>query len=96
MDCIRFSSFFLLQCTVTELETVRGCVSLKKLKSQGKPGEVKSRRKTFKTFVWISSKNSASGYIFKDDMKGFHPYLILASWCQVRHEAKFIVPDCGI
>ena len=29
-----------LQCTVTELKTVRGCVSLKKLKYQGKAIEV--------------------------------------------------------
>jgi hypothetical protein len=34
-------------------------VSLKKYKSQGKAVE-ETRRKTLKTFVWISSKNVAS------------------------------------
>jgi hypothetical protein len=32
--------FFPLQCTVTELETVRGCVSLNKYKSQGQALEM--------------------------------------------------------
>jgi hypothetical protein len=43
---------------------VRGCVNLKKLKSQGKAIEetVNSKEETFKTYVWISSKNSASGH----------------------------------
>jgi hypothetical protein len=38
-------------------------MSLKKYKSQGKAVEVtvKSKEETLKTFVWISSKNSASG-----------------------------------
>ncbi len=52
-----------LQCTVTKLETVRGCVSLKKYKSQGKAVAVtvsSKEEKTLQTFVWISSKNSAS------------------------------------
>ncbi len=43
---------------------VRGCVSLKKYKSQGKAAEVtvnSKEEKTLMTFVWISSKNSASG-----------------------------------
>jgi hypothetical protein len=46
-----------LQCTVIELqnETVRGCMSLNKQKSQGNAVEV-----TGKTFVWILSMNSAS------------------------------------
>ncbi len=49
-----------LQCT----ETVRGCVSSKKLKSQGKAVEVavNSKEKILKTFVWISSKNLASAW----------------------------------
>jgi hypothetical protein len=44
------------------VETVRGCVSLKKYNSRAKAEGVtkKARRKTLKTFVWISSKNSAS------------------------------------
>ncbi len=44
-------------------KNVRGCVSLKKKKSLDKAVEVtvKARRKSFKTFVWILSKNSASG-----------------------------------
>jgi hypothetical protein len=43
------------------VETVRGCLSMKKYKSQGKPVEVtvKSKGKTLRTFVWILSKNSA-------------------------------------
>ncbi len=51
-----------LQCTA---ETVRGCVNLKKYKTQGKAVEVTviARRRTLKTFVWISSKNSASAQI---------------------------------
>ncbi len=44
------------------LETIRGCVSLKKYKSQGKDVEVPVNSK--ETFVWISSKNSASGQFF--------------------------------
>jgi hypothetical protein len=61
-----FYQVFLLspsQCTVLTVETVRGCVILKKEKSQGKAAEVpvNSKEKTLKTFVWISSKNSASG-----------------------------------
>jgi hypothetical protein len=39
-----------LQCTVTELETVRGCVSLKKYKSQGKAVEVAVNRKEKNSF----------------------------------------------
>jgi hypothetical protein len=45
------------------VETVRGCVSRKKKNSQGKAAEVtvnSNEEKTFKTFVRISSKNSAS------------------------------------
>jgi hypothetical protein len=58
-----FYQVFLLsrfQCTVTELlETVRGCVSLKKKKSQSKAVEVivNSKEENSKTCVWISSKN---------------------------------------
>ncbi len=46
------------------VETVRGCVSLKKLKSQGKAPEVTviSKEETLKIFVWISSKNFVSGF----------------------------------
>ncbi len=42
---------------------VRGCASLNKKKSQAKAVEVtvNSKEKTFETFVWISSKNLASG-----------------------------------
>jgi hypothetical protein len=44
-----------LQCSVMKCgQTVRGCVSLKKYKSQGKAVEFNvERRKTLKTFVWI-------------------------------------------
>jgi hypothetical protein len=38
----------------------RGCVSLKKWKSQGKAVEVTLNSKE-EEFVWITSKNSASG-----------------------------------
>jgi hypothetical protein len=51
-----------------EEEIRRGCVSLKKHKSQGKAVELivnaVARRITRKTFVNISSKNSASGHLF--------------------------------
>jgi hypothetical protein len=49
---IRFPLFFPLQCTVTELEIVRGCVSLMKLKSQGKAVEmtVNSKEENFSDF----------------------------------------------
>ncbi len=46
--------------------SIKGCVNLKKYKSQGKAVEVtvnskeEKRGKTLKTFVWISSKNVAS------------------------------------
>ncbi len=42
---------------------VRGCVSLLEIESQGKAVEVTvtSKEETLKTFVWILSKNSASG-----------------------------------
>ncbi len=42
---------------------VRGCVSLKKQKSQGKAVEdtVNSKENSLKTFNWILSRNSASG-----------------------------------
>jgi hypothetical protein len=49
-----------LQCTV---ETVRGCVSLKKKNSQYKAVKVNlnsKEEKTLRTFVWILSKKSAS------------------------------------
>ncbi len=66
---IRFSSFLLNIVLYSKLtvETVRGCVSLKKYKSQIKAVEmtVIAMRKTLKTFVWISSKNSASGLPFE-------------------------------
>ncbi len=52
-----------LQCTVTELETVRGCVSLKKYKSQDKAVEVTVNSKEETLFVWISYKNSTSGCV---------------------------------
>ncbi len=44
----------------------RGWVNLKKYKSEGKSVEVtvNSKEKTLKTFVWISSTNSASGSDF--------------------------------
>ncbi len=52
------------------VETVRGCMSLKKNKSKSQGKAVGrlwiARRKTLKTFVWISSKNSASGQFFSD------------------------------
>ncbi len=40
MVSVRFSSFFLYSVQLNIVETVRGCVSLKKLKSQGKAVEV--------------------------------------------------------
>ncbi len=42
---------------------IRGCVSLKKQKSQGNAVEVtvNSKEENLKTFVWISSKTLASG-----------------------------------
>jgi hypothetical protein len=43
------------------VEIVRGCVSLKKEKSQGKAVDVTVNSKEEKPFVWISSKNLASG-----------------------------------
>jgi len=51
--CIRVSSFLLYR-------NCKRLRDLKKLKSQGK--SVNKRRKTLKTFVWISSKNSVSGH----------------------------------
>jgi hypothetical protein len=56
-----FPPFFLTVCNNLTVETVRGCVSLKKFKSQGKAVEVTMNRKTPKTFVWHSSRNLASG-----------------------------------
>ncbi len=57
------SPFFFTVYSNWSVETVRGCVSLKKYKSQGKAVEVAMNRKeeTFKTFVLISCKNLASG-----------------------------------
>ncbi len=59
-----------LHSTVT-VETVRGCVSSKKDKSHGKAVEVtvNSKEETLKTFVWISSKNSASGQLMSHFFK---------------------------
>ncbi len=50
-------------CSNFTVEIIRGCVSLKKKKSQGKAVEVtvNSKEKTLKIFVWNLSKNSASG-----------------------------------
>ncbi len=47
-------------------ETVRGCVSLKKWKSQARQSKAvevtgNNNEENLQTFVWISSKNSASG-----------------------------------
>jgi hypothetical protein len=55
----QFSSFLLDR-------TVRGCVSLKKYISQCKAIEVTVNSKEENSFVWISSKNSASGETTKN------------------------------
>jgi hypothetical protein len=46
---------------------VRGCVSLKKKESQGKAAEVTVNSKFLKTFIWILTKNSATGSGGRDE-----------------------------
>jgi hypothetical protein len=69
MGFYQFFLLSLLHCTLTRtVETGRGCVSLKNLKSQGKAVEVtlNIKEETLKTFVWILSKNSASTLYYLD------------------------------
>ncbi len=57
-----------LQCTV---ETVRGCVSLKKKNSQYKAVKVNlnsKEEKTLRTYVWILSKKSASVHYHEEPL----------------------------
>jgi hypothetical protein len=66
------------------VETLRGCVSLKKYKSQGKTVEVtvNSKKENSKTFVWVLTKNSASVTGSSQPWTP-HPHFLFHLWVRV-------------